>query len=63
ESELKKMAAQYKSLDMESLHSPAFQHVDQNSIIKSEEEYIRLATQAAKRLLFAMINSEQGGLR
>ena len=63
ESELKKMAAQYKSLDMESLHSPAFQHVDQSSIIKSEEEYIRLATQAAKRLLFAMINSEQGGLR
>ena len=36
ESELKKMAAQYKSLDMESLHSPAFQHVDQNSIINSE---------------------------
>ncbi len=61
--ELRKMAEQYKSIEMESFNAPAFQHLKQGPVIRSEEEYVLLATQAAKRLLFSMINSEQGGGR
>lgn len=60
---LTKMAEQFRSIEKESFGSPAFQHVDQVMVPKSEEEYIHLVTQAAKRLLFSMIRSEQGGAR
>lgn len=60
---LAKMAEQYRQIEQESFSSPAFQHVDQKLAPKSEEEYIHLAAQAAKRLLFSMIRGEEGGPR
>lgn len=69
------MAEQYKSLERESFTASVFQHLLQETSSKTkkenedeyeeenEEEYRTLATEAAKRLLFAMITSEQGGTR
>lgn len=56
-----KMIEQYKKIEKESFSAAGFQSLNQGTIKKSEEEYRHLATQAAKRLLFSMINSEEGG--
>ncbi len=61
--ELQKMATQYKNLEKESYSAPAFQYLDQGANSRDEDEYVLLATQGAKRLLFSMINSEKGGTR
>jgi hypothetical protein len=53
------MALHYRRLDEESFNARPYQSLDQTSM--SEDEYIHLARQAAKRLLFSMVNSEQGG--
>ena len=59
EQALDQMALRYRRLDEESFNARPFQSLDQ--AFKSEAEYKHLARQAAKRLLFSMVNSEQGG--
>jgi len=59
EHSLQMMALHYRKLDEESFNARPYQSLDQ--VIKSEEEYRVLASEAAKRLLFSMVNSEQGG--
>ncbi len=56
---VQQMALRYKRLDEESFNARPYQSLSQSA--KSEEEYRVLAQQAAKRLLFSMVNSEQGG--
>ncbi len=56
---LQQMAQHYKRLDEESFNARPFQSLELRS--KSEEEYVLLAKEAAKRLLYSMVNSEQGG--
>ena len=57
---IEQMALHYKSLDEESFNASTYQILKQTP--KSDEEYRRLAREAAKRLLFSMINSDQGGM-
>jgi exonuclease SbcD len=59
EQAIQQMALHYRRLDEESFNARPYQSLDQTSM--SEDEYVRLARQAAKRLLFSMVNSEQGG--
>ena len=59
EGSLKQMASHYKKLDEDSFNARPYQSLDQKPT--SEAEYRRLARQAAKRLLFSMIHSEEGG--
>jgi len=56
---IQKMALHYKRIDEESFNARPFQTLDQ--IARKEEEYRALAGEAAKRLLFSMVNSDQGG--
>ena len=56
---VQQMALHYKRMDEESFNARPYQSLDQ--IPKSEEEYRALASEAAKRLLFSMVNSEVGG--
>lgn len=60
-SAMKAMGEQYRRIERESFGSPAFQQLGGSQISRTEQEYVSLATQAARRLLFSMINGEQGG--
>lgn len=53
------MALHYKRLDEESFSARPYQSLQQ--IVKTEQEYMHLAREAAKALLFSMVNNGQGG--
>lgn len=55
------MVEEYKRLEQESYSASAFSLLGGNQGPKSDEEYYYLVRQAAKRLLFSMLNTEQGG--
>lgn len=57
--EVQTLAQHYRRLDEESFNARPYQRLELN--LKSEEEYMHLAREGAKRLLFAMINKSQGG--
>ncbi len=56
---IQKMARHYKALDEESFNAHPYQLLEKT--VKGDEEYEALARQAAKRLLFAMIQGREGG--
>lgn len=57
--ELRKMALHYRRLDEESFNAHAYLSLVQ--VGKTEQEYLHLAREAAKALLFSMVNSDKGG--
>ncbi|MDT4761680.1 DNA repair exonuclease [Sphaerochaeta sp. PS] len=61
EGELEKMVEAYKKLEKESYTASAFSLLHSSHTPKSDAEYLFLVRQAAKKLLFSMIATEQGG--
>ncbi len=59
EQEIRTLALHYRRLDEASFNARPYQSLELR--LKSEEEYMHLAKEAAKRLLFAMINKSQEG--